>query len=46
VILDKNVYIPPGTEIGYNSEKDRERYFVTKSGITVIPREEPRVVIP
>lgn len=46
VILDKNVYIPPGTEIGYNSEKDRERYFVTKSGITVIPREEPRAVIP
>jgi glucose-1-phosphate adenylyltransferase len=46
VILDKNVYIPPGTEIGYDSEKDRERYFVTKSGITVIPREEPGVVIP
>jgi glucose-1-phosphate adenylyltransferase len=46
VILDKNVYIPPGTEIGYNGEKDRERYFVTKSGITVIPREEPRAVIP
>ncbi|HEY2989892.1 MAG TPA: glucose-1-phosphate adenylyltransferase [Candidatus Binatia bacterium] len=46
VILDKNVYIPPGTEIGYDSAKDRERYFVTKSGITVIPREEPRPIIP
>jgi glucose-1-phosphate adenylyltransferase len=46
VILDKNVYIPPGTEIGYDAEKDRERYFATKSGIVVIPREEPRPVIP
>jgi glucose-1-phosphate adenylyltransferase len=46
VILDKNVYIPPGTEIGYNSEKDRESYFATKSGIVVIPREEPRPIIP
>jgi glucose-1-phosphate adenylyltransferase len=46
VILDKNVYIPPGTEIGYDADKDRERYFATKSGIVVIPREEPRPVIP
>lgn len=42
-IIDKNVYIPPGTEIGYNLEKDRERYFVTESGIVVIPREEPKL---
>jgi len=41
-IIDKNVYIPPGTEIGYNLEKDRERYFVTETGIVVIPREEPK----
>lgn len=41
-IIDKNVYIPPGTEIGYNREKDRERYLVTESGIVVIPREEPK----
>ncbi len=41
-IVDKNVYIPPGTEIGYNLEKDRERYFVTETGIVVIPREEPK----
>lgn len=40
-IIDKNVYIPPETEIGYNAEKDRERYFVTNTGIVVIPREEP-----
>lgn len=40
-IIDKNVYVPPGTEIGYDIEKDKERYFVTESGIVVIPREEP-----
>ncbi len=41
-VIDKNVYVPPGTEIGYDLEKDRERYFVTESGIVVIPREEPK----
>ena len=46
VIIDKNVYIPPGTEIGYNADKDREKYFVTKTGIVVIPRDEPRPVNP
>ncbi|MCI0483231.1 MAG: glucose-1-phosphate adenylyltransferase [candidate division NC10 bacterium] len=45
-IIDKNVYVPPGTEIGYNLDKDRERYVVTESGIVVIPREEPKVPWP
>lgn len=40
-IIDKNAYIPPGTEIGYNAEKDRERYSVSDTGIVVIPRQEP-----
>ncbi|MGH9613413.1 MAG: glucose-1-phosphate adenylyltransferase [Bryobacteraceae bacterium] len=35
-ILDKNVTVPPDEEIGYNLEKDRERYFVTPSGIVVV----------
>ena len=41
-IIDKNVSIPPGTEIGHNLERDRERYCVTESGIVVIPRAEPK----
>jgi glucose-1-phosphate adenylyltransferase len=40
-IIDKNVSIPAGTEIGHNADKDRERYYVSDTGIVVIPREEP-----
>jgi glucose-1-phosphate adenylyltransferase len=43
-IIDKNVSIPPGTEIGYNADKDREHYVVTDTGIVVVPREEPRAL--
>ncbi len=35
-ILDKNVRIPEGTEIGYDLEADRQRYHVTDSGIVVV----------
>jgi glucose-1-phosphate adenylyltransferase len=43
-IIDKNVRVPPGTEIGYDPERDRERYFVAEGEITVIPRQEPRTI--
>jgi glucose-1-phosphate adenylyltransferase len=35
-ILDKNVQVPEGVQIGYNLEEDRKRYHVTESGIVVI----------
>ncbi len=35
-ILDKNVRIPEDAEIGYDLERDRQKYFVTDSGIVVI----------
>jgi glucose-1-phosphate adenylyltransferase len=35
-ILDKNVRIPEGADIGYDLDRDREKYFVTDSGIVVI----------
>jgi glucose-1-phosphate adenylyltransferase len=41
-IIDKSNVIPPGTEIGYNLEQDRQRYFVSESGIVVIGRGERR----
>jgi glucose-1-phosphate adenylyltransferase len=37
-IIDKDVVIPPDTEIGYHLEKDRKRYHVTPSGIVVIAK--------
>jgi glucose-1-phosphate adenylyltransferase len=40
-IIDKNVVVPDGTEIGYDHEKDISRgYTVTESGIVVVPRKD------
>jgi glucose-1-phosphate adenylyltransferase len=38
-IIDKNVHVPSGEEIGYNLERDRQRFTVTDSGIVVIPKD-------
>ncbi|HVY49563.1 MAG TPA: glucose-1-phosphate adenylyltransferase [Minicystis sp.] len=37
-IIDKDVEIPSGTEIGYNTEEDKKRWFVSDGGIVVIPK--------
>jgi len=38
-IIDRDVCVPEGTVIGYDTETDRQRYFVTDSGITVVTRD-------
>jgi glucose-1-phosphate adenylyltransferase len=39
-IIDKGVRIPPNTEIGYDSDRDRERFHVDpESGLVVIPKQ-------
>lgn len=38
-IIDKYVDIPPGTEIGFDIQKDRKRFHVTDSGIVVISKK-------
>ena len=38
-IIDRDVHVPEGTVIGYDTEADRQRYFVTDSGITVVTRD-------
>jgi glucose-1-phosphate adenylyltransferase len=38
-IIDRDVHIPEGTVIGYDHEADRQRYFVTDTGITVVTRD-------
>jgi glucose-1-phosphate adenylyltransferase len=37
-IVDKDVEIPAGAEIGYNAEHDRQRGFTVEGGITTIPK--------
>lgn len=40
-IIDKDVRIPPGIEIGYDPDIDRRRgLLVTDSGVTVVPKGE------
>jgi glucose-1-phosphate adenylyltransferase len=41
-IIDKSNVIPSGTKIGYDLEKDRERFYVSESGIVVLPRAQRR----
>ncbi|MCX7835028.1 MAG: sugar phosphate nucleotidyltransferase [bacterium] len=35
-IIEEGVEIPPNTEIGYNEEEDRKKYFVSHNGIVVV----------
>ena len=35
-ILDKNVIVPPGAQIGVDLERDRQRYTVSDGGIVVL----------
>jgi len=37
-IIDKDVDIPPRTEIGHDPELDRQRFHVSEGGVVVIPK--------
>ena len=37
-IIDKNVVIPEGAEIGFDTETDKKRFTVSDTGIVVIPK--------
>lgn len=37
-IIDKDVELPAGTEIGYDLEADKKRWYVSEGGVVVIPK--------
>jgi glucose-1-phosphate adenylyltransferase len=37
-IIDKNVVIPEGVEIGFDSNTDKKRFKVSETGIVIIPK--------
>jgi glucose-1-phosphate adenylyltransferase len=37
-IVDKNVKIPAGMEIGYDLDADRKRFTVSEGGVVVVPK--------
>jgi glucose-1-phosphate adenylyltransferase len=39
-IIDRQIQVPEGTEIGFNLEEDRKKYHVTDTGIVVVIPEQ------
>jgi glucose-1-phosphate adenylyltransferase len=37
-IIDKEVQIPPGEAIGFDLDKDRQRFTVSEKGVVVVPK--------
>ena len=44
-IIDKNVRLPEGTVIGYDPEEDRKRFFVSPTGIVIIPKTPRQLML-
>jgi glucose-1-phosphate adenylyltransferase len=38
-IIDRDVHIPDGCVIGYDTNEDKKNYFVSESGLTVVTRD-------
>ncbi len=39
-IIDRHIHIPERTEIGFNLDEDRKKYFVSEGGIVVVVPEQ------
>jgi glucose-1-phosphate adenylyltransferase len=40
VIVDRDVFIPRGAQIGFNDDEDRRRHTVTDRGIVIVTKED------
>ena len=45
-IVDRDVFIPRGAQVGYNQEQDRKRHTVTDSGIVIVTKDEEPFIGP
>jgi glucose-1-phosphate adenylyltransferase len=45
-IIDRDVLIPRGALIGYNTDEDRKRHTVTESGIVVVTTDDEPLIGP
>ena len=39
-IIDRDVFIPRGAQIGYNEDEDRRRHTVSDGGVVVVTKED------
>jgi len=44
-IIDRGIKIEPGDKIGYNSEDDKKRFFLSDSGIVVIGQQSKNLLV-
>jgi glucose-1-phosphate adenylyltransferase len=45
-IVDRDVFIPRGAQIGYNADEDRQRHTVTEKGIVVVTSDDDPLIAP
>jgi len=39
-IVDRDVFIPRGAQVGYNEEEDRKRHTISDNGIVVVTKDD------
>jgi glucose-1-phosphate adenylyltransferase len=45
-IVDRDVFIPRGAQIGYNADEDRRRHTVSDGGVVVVTKDEEPFIGP
>jgi glucose-1-phosphate adenylyltransferase len=45
-IVDRDVFIPRGAQVGFNELEDRKRHTVTERGIVVVTKDDEPLIVP